>query len=213
MCRKIDVTRRHPRGFALLIVMIAVAIAMLLYAIQMGTLFDPAGETAPAEIQERPWAWEHLLADADKTVKKPKAPRPLLTEEFAVGGSAQRTGQPRGQVRLTFGTDGRIAGTWQARFELEGKGHRFSAPAMAGNVSVKMAYEDQNGTDKTRLFFIAKGPYEHVTAAGETASREKGTAWITGWLRPDRTAEGYVTVTTDETWAMAFAFTAAPAAD
>jgi hypothetical protein len=192
-----------------------VAIMLLLYVVQMDTLFAPSGPSAPAEIQQRPWAYEHLLVPAEKTVKKPKAPRPLLTEDFVIAGPAEREGQPRGQVGVMFGTDGRIQADWQADFDAGGKRHQFSSPQIAGNISVKMAYEDQNGRDKTRLFFIAKGPYEHVTTVEgtEQTSREKGTAWVTGWLRPDRSADGFVTITTDQAWSMEFAFNAAAAGD
>lgn len=204
---------RPRKGFALLIVMIAVVIMLLLYVVQMDTLFAPSKQSAPATIQQRPWAYEHLLVPADKTVKKPKAPRPLLTEDFVIAGSAHREGQPRGQVRIAFDTDGRIKAEWQADFEIEGKRHRYAAPQVTGNISVKMAYEDQNGPDETRLFYIAGGPYEHTATTADYTTQEKGTAWMIGWLRPDRTAEGYVTITTDEAWSAAFAYTAAPAGD
>jgi hypothetical protein len=82
---------------------------------------------------------------------------------------------------------------------------------MAGNVSVKMDYEDKTGTDETRLFFIGKGDYVHLTSVPEAEpTREKGTVYLIGWLKPDRSAEGFVTITTDQKWSAEFAFKAAP---
>lgn len=194
----------------MLIVLAAIAIIMLLYVIQMDTLFQPTLPSAPATIEKQPWADEHLLIPAEKTVKKPKAPKPLLTERFEIAGPAERAGQPRGQVQIILDTDGRVKAAWATEYSSEGKTHKINAE-MAGNVNVKMDYQNANGQDETRLFFIAKGPYEHQTSAYGSAtyiSQEKGTAWLTGWLMPDRTAEGFVTITTDQKWSAEFAFEA-----
>ncbi|MCE5184765.1 MAG: hypothetical protein LLF76_01400 [Planctomycetaceae bacterium] len=204
------IIRRKANGFALLIVLAAIAIMMLVYVIQMDTLFRPAPSHRPVEMQRQPWAHENLLIPAEKTVKKPKAPKPLLTEPFEIAGDALRSGEPRGQVKVAFDTGGRIEATWQCQYASDGKTHQFSAQT-AGNVNTKLTYEDANGADKTRLFFFSKGDYVHVTQTPETGTtRETGTAYVLGWLRPDRTAEGFVTITTDQKWSAEFAFQAVP---
>jgi hypothetical protein len=147
-------------------------------------------------------AYEHFLIPPDKTVKKPKAPRPLLTESFRIAGSAERSGQPRGQVKIAFDTDGRLHADWQCSYTSDDKPHSFTSQ-MAGNVCVKMDYEDKTGTDETRLFFFGKGNYVHFTAVPETeTTRENGTVYLIGWLKPDRSAEGPVTITTDQKWSL-----------
>jgi hypothetical protein len=197
-------------GFALLIIVVAIALMMLLYVLQMDTLFAPAKESKPVEMEKRPWAYEHFLIPPDKTVKKPKAPRPLLTEPFRIAGPAERNGQPRGQVKIAFDTDGRLTAEWHCDYASDDKTHSFTSQ-MAGNVSVKMDYEDKTGTDETRLFFIGKGDYVHLTSVPEAEpTREKGTVYLIGWLKPDRSAEGFVTITTDQKWSAEFAFKAAP---
>lgn len=194
----------------MLVIVIALAIVMLLYVIQMDTLFGPQMPAKPEQIQERPWIHENLLLPAEETVKKPKAPKPLLTEDFQLAGQADRNGQPRGQVTLSFSMDGRLKTDWQCEYTADGTTHQLASQT-AGNVAVKMAYEDEQGPDETRLFFISKGDYVHTKSTPETAAiREKGTAWVIGWLRPDRTADGFVTITTDRKWSIAFAFKAAP---
>lgn len=201
--------KNRKNGFALLIVLAAIAIMMLLYFVQMDTLFEPSIPTAPAEIEKRPWTYENLLVPAGKTLKKPKAPKPLLTEPFELSGSAERNSQPRGQVKIAFDTDGRIMATWQTEYAGDGKTHAITTQ-MTGNVSTKMTYEADGRKDETRLFFIAKGQYVHLTETQTGTTREQGDAYAIGWLAPDRTAEGFVTITTDQTWSMEFAFTAAP---
>lgn len=192
------------KGYALLIVLIAVAILLILYAVQMKPLFKPETTTnRPIGVEQHPWMLAELLVPEGKDVKLPRSPKPQLNEPRTINAAVSRNAEPRGKAAINFGTDGRIKATWNCEYAYDGQTHSITAQ-MAGNVNVKQTFEDQNGPDKSRLFFIAKGNYVKATAS-QTA--EKGTCWMLGWLKPDGAVEGHITITTDQQWAAAYAFT------
>ena len=194
------------KGSALLIVLIAVAIMLVLYGIQMKSLFGPRGQTQPVGVEERPWQLEHLLADEGEKIKLPRKPKPRLSEPLRVSVDVTRNNETKGTAAITFKPDGHIDAVWDCRYGYDEKTISISAE-MAGNINVRQTYEDENGRDKSRLFFIAKGHYlKTSTTATIGTEREKGKAWLLGWLAADGTAEGHITITTDETWSAAYAF-------
>jgi hypothetical protein len=201
-------SRHTPKdGFAILIVLVAVAILMLLYFVQIDTFFGSGLPSQPAGIEQHPWVLGDLLVPEGQDVKLPRSPKPGLNEPFSVSAPVRRNETDRGRVTVRFDTNGRISGQWQCSYEQTGQTYQINA-SMNGNVWVKRTYQDAQGKDKSRLFFIARGGYTktplHSTA--EDFGGEKGQCWLTGWLRPDHSVQGHVTLTTDETWAAAYAF-------
>ena len=203
-----DFDGQKQNGFAILIVLVAVAILMLLYFVQIDTFFGGGPRSQPAGMEQHPWVLEELLVPEGEDIKLPRSPKPDLNEPFSVSAPVRRNDADRGTVTLSFDTHGRMTAQWQCAYEQTGQEYHIDAE-MKGNISVKRTYEDAQGKDKSRLFFIAKGPYTKEPL-GDTAAfgGEKGTCWLTGWLGPGRRVQGYVTITTDQQWAAAYAFTA-----
>jgi len=197
----------RQNGFAILIVLIAVVIVMLLYFVQMNTLFNPADVPfEPKEMEERPWTLTDMLVPDGEAVKLPRSPKPTLDQRLALTAAVSREQAPRGTLRVAFETTGRIAAEWRYDFEKSQRPYRIAAD-LSGNINVKQTYRDEAGKDKSRLFFIAKGRYTKAPADGTAAAdSEKGECWLIGWIGPDRRIEGHVTLTTDRTWAAAYAF-------
>ena len=194
------------KGSALLIVLIAVAIILLLYAVQMRTLFGPGLPTQPIGAEERPWQLKKFLVAEGGHIKLPRSPKIKLSKPLTISADVIRNEAARGTTTITFNADGRISAVWDCHYAYDEKILAISAE-MVGNIHVKQMYEDENGRDESRLFFIAKGTYlktTTTTAIGTT--KEKGTAWLLGWLRPDGSIEGHVTITTDQTWSAAYEF-------
>ena len=193
-------------GSAILIVLITVAIILLLYGIQMKTLFGPGLPTQPVGVEDRPWQLEKLLVAEGGKIKLPRKPKPRLSKPLIVSVDVVRNDAAKGTAAITFKPDGHVSAVWDCRYGYDEKNISISAE-MAGNVNVKQTYEDENGRDKSRLFFIAKGTYlKTTTTAAIGTTREKGTAWLLGWLGTDGTVEGHVTITTDQTWSAAYEF-------
>ncbi|MDH4201907.1 MAG: hypothetical protein OEV87_03350 [Phycisphaerae bacterium] len=193
-------------GFAILIVLVAVAILMLLYFVQIDAFFGPGLPSQPAGLEQHPWVLEDLLVPEGEDIKLPRSPKPDLDEAFSISAAVHRDDADRGTVTLSFDTNGRMTARWQCAYEQTGREYQIDTE-MKGNISVKRTYEDAQGRDKKQLFFIAKGPYTKRPLGSDTAfGGEKGTCWLTGWLGPDRRVQGHVTITTDQQWAAAYAF-------
>lgn len=201
---------KHKPGSALLLLLIAVAIVAMLYMVNLRGLFGPALSAPPRGIEERPWLLEDLLIPEGRPVALPKPPKPVLHAPLTLSGPAVRNDAPRGDVRITLAPDGRVRAVWQAAYTHPPKQYQLEASA-AGNIDLKQTCLDADGRDTSHLFFIARGPYRLITddpAAGRT--EETGTVWLLGCLRPDRTAHGTLTLTTDQQWATVYPFTARP---
>ncbi len=193
--------RFRSNGSALLLVLVAVAIILVLMAVQMRTLFIPQGASPlPTGIEHYPWRLDEFLVAEGETIKLPRSPKPTLDEAVSLNAAVSRDGLPRGNVSITFGTDGRIQAAWESQYESSGKSHTITAE-MTGNIVVKKTYTDDNGKDKSRLFLVAKGRYQKQAMSAETTSSpEKGDAWLSGWLKPDLTAEGHISIGQNTDW-------------
>lgn len=203
-------TNAKHKGYAVLVVLIAVAILMILYAVQMRALFVGNGPKTPTGIEQRPWQLEELLVGEGESVKLPRPPKPQFAEALDVAGQVTRDGDERGTVNIHFDTDGRVQATWKSSYKHNEQTISLNAE-MKGNINVKQTYEDTDGKDKSRLFFIAQGPYLKQTLDPTAAvNDEKGTAWLIGWLHSDHHAEGHLTLTTDQKWSAVYDWTAPP---
>jgi len=203
-------TMRKKNGYAAMLgLLIVIAIAMLIYFLEAKAIFGPGRKYAnrPVKPEDHPWQMEDLLVPEDQIVPVPKKGQPELLEPVILTASVQRNKAPRGSVKITFGKDCRVNAVWFTQYEYEKKICSLQAQ-MKGNVVPSKVYSDANGQeDKTRLFFIAKGPYSQITQTADNLSQtEEGTAYIIGWLRPDNTADGTITITTDQSWSALYPF-------
>ena len=195
----------HPKnGYVILIVLIAVAIVLILYATQMKALFLPDVPQDHSSVEQRPWLLEELLVPPDQTIRRPRPPKPELLESFTLETAVSRDGADRGSMTLAFRTNGRLQAGWKVRYTQNDARHAITA-RMEGNINIDRTYESLGMKDKSRLFFIATGPYQKQAAAAGLPD-EEGTAWLIGWLEPDRTAAGHIALTTDRKWSAVYAF-------
>ena len=194
-------------GFAMLIVLVAVAIMLLLMFTQIDTFFGPGLPSEPAGIEEHPWILAELLVAEGEDIKLPRSPKPELEEPFSVSAPVARKENQRGNVTVGFDTDGRIRAKWQCTYEQANLRYQLAAE-MSGNIDAKRTYRDDNGEkDKSRLFFIAKGRYTKTPLeSAENIGGERGQCWLIGWIGPDRRVQGHVTITANRQWAAAYAF-------
>lgn len=198
---------RSQNGYALLIVLVAIVILMLLYFVQIDTFFGPGLPTEPKGIEEHPWVLQELLVPEGEEVPLPKGSKLELYELIYLSAPVSRNESDRGTILLTFETDGRVHGHWQCTYDQDGVDYHVDAQ-MSGNIDVKRTWRDPEGQkDKSRLFFIARGRYTKTPVGNvDAAGGETGRAWLTGWIDPDRSTTGHVTLTTDQRWAAAYAF-------
>jgi len=150
--------RRREGGWALLIVLIAVAILMVLYFVDIRGIFGPTIPIRPSLPQERPWLDEERIVGDEGVVKLPAPPKPELDKPLTIMAGVVRNGKRRGTLTLDFGTDGRVFGSWSCSYTYDERKHTFGAD-FAGNVDVSKTYVDEKGKDRSKLYFISKGEY------------------------------------------------------
>jgi hypothetical protein len=150
---------------------------------------------------------ENLLVPDNQTVPVPRKGQPELLEPLNLTASVERNHTPRGSVNIAFGKDCRVVANWSTRYEYDKKTYQLQTQ-IKGNAVPSRIYSDANkNEDKTRLFFIGKGPYTQTTQLADAPPRtEQGTAYITGWLSPDHTVQGEITITADQAWSAVYDF-------
>jgi hypothetical protein len=197
-------------GYAgMLVLLIVLVIGMMIYFLDMKAIWGPGLQSIkhPAGPQDHPWQMENLLLPDNQTVDVPRKGQPELLETLNITASVHRNNAPRGSVNIIFGKDCRFIADWSTQYEYDKKIYQLQTQ-MKGNVVPSKTYLDADkNQDKTRLFFIAKGSYTQISQLTDTPSQtQQGTAYILGWLRPDNTAEGTITITTDQSWSAVYSF-------
>ena len=141
----------------------------------------------------------------------PDPPKPQLSKPIRIAADVLREGNPRGIITLEFATNGEVSGKWDCSYAYEQSQYSYAA-GFKGNIDVEETYVDQDGNqDESKLFFITKGTFTKTTA-NQTSGISSGTdgcVYVTGWLNPDHSAHGRITITTDETWSAVYTWNAA----
>lgn len=184
--------------------LVAVAIVMILYMVDMTTIFGLGSRTRPLE---RPlWQEENRIVGPDILIKLPKAPKPLLDNPVSLTAAVTRNDNLRGNINVEFNTIGEVAGKWNASYERDGKEYTFDAK-FTGNIDVSKTYSEGKKTDKSRLYFITKGNYTQrvFNKKNKDLSTTQGIIYVAGWLRPDYSADGKLVITAqDKTWSVEY---------
>ena len=190
---------KKRRGFAILIVLIAVAIVMMLYMVNMTAIFGPG--TGAASSEKPLWDEENRILGPDVFIKPPKAPKPLLNNPVSLIGTITRNDNYRGDIAIEFNTIGEVAGNWGGSYQYENAEYTFEAE-FAGNIDVSKTYSADGQTDKSKLYFITKGEYRQTVfnKKTENLSATEGIIYVAGWLWPDYSGNGKMVITTDKTW-------------
>ena len=188
---------KRKNGFAVLIILVAVAIVMMLYMVNMTAIFGPGISNAN---RERPlWEDEERIVGPDVFIKLPRAPQPLLDDPVAVSGPVTRKDSYRGDIAVEFNTAGEVAGNWNGSYQHDNKKYTFEAE-FAGNIDVSKMYSANKQTDKSKLYFITKGQYTQTVFNEKTEdfSATEGIIYVAGWLGPDHSVHGKIAITSEE---------------
>lgn len=197
----------YSRGFVLLLVLVAVAILAILYIMQMEAFFGLVAPGRQSTAMHKPWLEEDRIVPSDKLIKLPEPPKPELNKPLTVTARVRLNESERGTVILDFTVAGEVTGAWHCEYSHDNRNYTFDA-AFAGNVDVSKTYSKGKTTDESKLYFITKGAYSQTgyDVVASTEPFKQGLAYVTGWLSPDYSAEGLITVTTDKTWSAAYAW-------
>ena len=200
-------------GSVLLVILFAIVILLLVYYIDVSTIFGPSLPRKTYKPQSRPWLEEDRILSAEKLIKLPKPPKPQLEEAVKLTAAVTRDGDERGRIIIEFADDGRVKTYWSCEYAQAQRHYAYTAES-AGNIDVSKEYMENEIADASKLYFITKGQYEKTIQKLQTPplpmDSEAGTIYVTGWLGPDYSGHGKITITTDQTWSIDYEWRTIP---
>jgi hypothetical protein len=202
---------KFRRGFAGLAILIVVVIMMLLMMMQMKTFFRTPSESGKSITDiNRPWLQCDKILDSDRLITMPDPPKPDMSKPIRIVTKIHREENPRGGITIEFTPNGEVSGNWQCSYAHEDRTYSYTAD-FKGNIDIEETYVDPDGKeDESKLFFITKGRFTKTTVnqSSDVSSETEGDVYVTGWLSPDHSAHGRITITTDETWSAVYTWNA-----
>ncbi len=193
------------RASVMLVVLMAIVIGMLIYYMSISTIFAPSVNRGKATTS-RPWLDEERILGADKIIAMPKPPRPTITEPINLVAAVIRNDADRGTMTLGFDVDGTVKGNWRCQYSHDEQDYAYDSE-FAGNIDVDVAYASEDGKkNKSLLYFITKGRYtqQSTNTATQKQTQQEGEIYVTGYLAPDHSATGLITITTDRKWSVTY---------
>lgn len=209
-----NINRRFCRhGSVLLAVLFAIVILVLVYYVDVTTVFGPSLPRKKYKPQSRPWLEEERILSAKKLITMPRPPKPQLDEAFKLTAAVTRQGDERGQIIIEFTDDCRVKTYWSCEYAQAERYYAYTAES-AGNIDVSKEYMENEIADASKLYFITKGEYEKTIQKLQTPplpmDSEEGTIYVTGWLGPDYSGHGKIIITTDMTWSIDYEWRSIP---
>jgi hypothetical protein len=128
--------------------------------------------------------------------------QPEIIEGLIYEAKLHRGGEQYGEIKLGVRLDGTVAGEWSGEFKrgepekryrsLMDKQRRYVSNSFRGNIVKTKIYSDEEGQDRSRLYFIARG--ELLLEKFDYQMREsrgiRGDVYVTGWMGSDYDVEG-----------------------
>ncbi len=187
-------TRRckHKGNAIVLLIVLALFAVIAVYFLNVAT-GDPVGP-----VDQCPWVEEARIVEDYSAINLPQAPQ-FVTEDIKlfIYEINSDEGQRRGRLNIELTPDGFIAAVWKAKYK-EGEFEKEVSATCGGNVDATMLYEDENGADDSKLFFITKGKYIVQAFKHGNAKLGGGEAYVVGWILPDGSANGTLVLALDK---------------
>ncbi len=202
--------KRNKKGAAAILgLLVVVAIMMMLYFVDIKTIFNPSGVSVKSSAPEKlPWLEEDRILPENTIIKLPSPPKPKIEDDFTITAPVNLDGKDRGSVKIRFNSDGTTGGIWTCEYSHDTQIYSYNAE-FAGNIDISRPCTTDGDEDNKKLFLINKGQYKksiNNTTAGRIDS-EIGTIYVTGCLSPDYSLSGNIVITTDKKWSAVYSFT------
>jgi hypothetical protein len=179
------------RGFVLIAILAVVLIIVMLYMINMTSIFGPMDKNRPDE--ERPWFEEKRLVDKNAFPLKQtgKRGKVVINDETILKGNVQRKDEKRGDIEIVIEPGGLAKGHWQCAYEYTDSSYIISAE-FSGNIDPMKTYQNETGKNYQLLYFITKGTYQQIKTDKNTGNQwpSKQTIYVVGWVDKDYSAKG-----------------------
>jgi len=201
-------SKTNRPGFLLLVVLIGIAIAAILYAIQFSTLSKSLIPPRYADPNALPWE-EHgllrkqtVLGDSFGDRRVTYDEQPKITEPIGYKAKVYQQGNPYGEIHFAIFPNGTANGSWTANYKTRSpsahyitkadKTSRYASNSFRGNIAPSKIYKDEYGEDPSKLYFITEG--SSLLYERHSDSRISGRIYVTGWIDSEFNASGKMTL-------------------
>lgn len=201
----------NRRGFALLMLLIVVVIGMLIYYFALSPVDRKTAREQRKSPDKYPWVEEWRIKDrkGGDAREKPSSEEQAKIRgimEYRVNVKEERN--DRGLISLMISPDGTVEGGWVAEYDTLSPRMNYTVvnAGFKGNTDPSKIYSDAEGEDKSKLFFITKGNFLILETNFDNGKVKNvtGNVYVTGWINPDYSASGKITITSDKKSLQAF---------
>ncbi len=183
---------KHKGNTIVLLIIIALFAIVAVFFLNMATT-DPVGP-----VEQCPWVESNRIVDNFAEINLPQSPQIIFDDITKISKRlTSEDGSNRGKLEIEIAPDGIVTAVWKAKYKEDIYEKEFSATCM-GNVDADMIYVDENGTDKSKLFFITEGRFLVQVFKQGNAKLGGGEAYVVGWISPDRSAKGTLVLAPDK---------------
>ncbi len=175
---------KHKGNTAIKVIILVLLVVCAVWVINSMTK-DPSGP-----VEQCPWVEVDRIVNDISEINLPQSPQISLDEERRISHIiTSEDGQDRGRLSIEIDPDGLVAATWKATYK-EGIYEKDFTATCEGNIDAEKIYENENGTDPSKLFFITEGTFLLKAFKHGNAIPGGGEAYVVGWISPDGTATG-----------------------
>lgn len=174
----------------------------------------PKTENPTCSEDIHPWEEESRLLQQDQQLAESLSPdQPVIDKTIFLQASVKEAAGATG-LSITIDTDGTVTGGYNADYN-KGTNPKMNYNMNAefeGNFDPSNIYFDEQGNDKSKLFFLAKGEMTIVEMNFTTDKTALGVQdiYVTGWINPDYTAKGRLVLITGKKTFQTFHWKTAP---
>ncbi|MFC1676683.1 hypothetical protein ACFL3G_06425 [Planctomycetota bacterium] len=197
--------RQNDRnGYAMLLgLLVVVVIGMFIYYTRM---YGPIYQIGSGESNiNPPWRqWEQMQNRLRKQAFGPPAKdQPQIPQALIVKTIPIENDKDRGTIDMIILANGSIQADWKGRFFVDdNRDIEFEVMTCRpkGNIDPQQIYNDSNGDNQSKLFFLTKGSYVILETNNDTMKVRNlmGSAYIRGWIDKNYAVTGELIITTDE---------------
>lgn len=178
--------------------MLIVVVIIALFAVVAVMFINKITQDPTGPVEECPWVEIDRIVGFGSPVNMPQPSQINLEEERTIMHTIlSEDGENRGRLEILISPDGLVEATWTAKYK-EGVYEKEISGGFSGNVDSDKIYEDENGTDPSKLFFITKGMFILQAFKHGNARAGGGEAYVVGWISPDGSANGTLVLVPDK---------------
>ncbi|MBC8377603.1 MAG: hypothetical protein H8E62_00355 [Planctomycetes bacterium] len=183
---------KHKGNTIVLLIIVALFAVVAVFFLNVAT-GDPVGP-----VEQCPWVESNRIVNSYSEINLPQSPQitfdKLKKMSFKI---TSEEGEGRGRLDIEITPEGMVTAVWKATYKEGIYEKEFSASCM-GNVDATRIYEDEDGMDESKLFFITEGRFLLQAFKQGNARVGGGEAYIVGWVSPDGSAKGTLVLAPDK---------------